>query len=79
MKFKTLLITFIMSLFFLGIHSSANQTQEMCVITYVMSAEVSEQLTESEDNRNLLQPTSAFIYATVVSSSIIYEPSFFST
>ena len=73
MKLKTLLIVFLMSLFFMPTQSSAHEPSDMFVITY----EVSEQVEEIEDNRNLLHPILLLSYVTLDSSKIIYEPSFF--
>jgi len=73
MKIKSLLIVFLISLFFLGTQSSALESSGVFVITY----EVSEHVEEIEDNRNFLQPILLLSYITLDSSSIVYEPFFF--
>ena len=77
MKFKTLIIVFFISLFFLGTQSSAFEPQDVFVITYEISAEISEQIEESEDNRNFLPSTPLLSYVTIDSCAIMYTPSFF--
>lgn len=77
MKLKTLLIVFFLSLLLLGTQNSAIESPDTFVIAYELSAEVSEQVEEIEDNRNFLLPTLLFSYGILDSHSIIYEPSFF--
>lgn len=77
MKLKTLLLLFILSLFFLGTQSSALESSDSSVITYEVSVEVLEQVEEIEDNRNSLQPILLLSYFTLDSYAIIYDPSFF--
>jgi hypothetical protein len=73
MKLKTLLLFFLLSLFFLGTQSSAVEFPDSDVITYEVSVEVSEEI---EDNRNFLQPLLLLSYVTLDSYAIVYDPSF---
>ena len=76
MKFKTLLIVLLLSLFFLGTVSTAHEPQNMLSTSYDVSVEVSEQVEEIEDNRNFLPPI-FLSYITLDSSAIVYDSSFF--
>ena len=77
MKLKTLLVFFLLSLFFLGTQSSAIESSDIYVTTYEVSVEVSEHVEEIEDNRNFLQPIILLSYVTLDSYAIVYNPSFF--
>jgi len=77
MKLKTLLVFFLLSLFFLGTQSSAVEMPDKLTITYEVSIEVSDQVEETEDNRNFLQPILALSYVTLDSYAIVYDSSFF--
>ncbi len=77
MKLKTLLLLFLLSLFFLGTQSSALESSDSSVITYEVSVEVLEQVEEIEDNRNSLQPILLLSYFILDSYAIDYNPSFF--
>ena len=77
MKLKTLLLLFLLSLFFMGTQSSAVESQGSDLITYEVSVEVSEEVEEIEDNRNFLQPILSLSYVTLDSYAIVYNPSFF--
>jgi len=57
----------------MGTGSSALESQDSFVIT----CEISEQVEEIEDNRNLLHPLLLLSYMILDSSAIAYEPSFF--
>jgi len=77
MKIKTLLIVFLLSLFFLGTQSSAHESSDIFVITCEVSAEISEQVEETEDNRSFLQAVLFVSHFTIDSYAITYDPSFF--
>ncbi|WP_372999018.1 hypothetical protein [Sulfurimonas sp.] len=77
MKYKSLLVLFILSLLFLGTQSGALKSSDISVIAYELSVEVSEQVEETEDNRNSLQPIFLLSYVTLDSYAIVYDPSFF--
>ena len=77
MKLKTLFLSLLLSFFFLGTHGSAVEPVGSFVVTCEASVEVSEQVEESEDNRNSLEPILLLSYFTLDSYAIVFDPSFF--
>ena len=77
MKLKPLFVFFLLSIFFLATQSSATEPQDKILVTSEVSIEVSEQLEETEDNRNSLQPIFLLSYFTLDSYVVFYDPSFF--
>lgn len=77
MKFKTLLVVLVLSLFFLGTQSSAFAVSDTIFIVYDTSAEASEQVEEIEDNRNFFSPIQFSSYIILDSSVIVHDPSFY--
>ncbi|EDZ62095.1 hypothetical protein SMGD1_0106 [Sulfurimonas gotlandica GD1] len=77
MKLKTLFFFFLLSIFFLGTQGSATESPDKFVVTSEVSIEVSEQVEETEDNRNSLQPILLLSYVTLDSYVIVYDQSFF--
>lgn len=76
MKFKTILIVLILSLFFVGEGVCAFESNDSPTIAYETSMEVSEQVEEVEYNQNFL-PESLLSYLIINSNTIFYEPPFF--
>jgi len=76
MKHKSILIVFILSLFFLGTHSSSIEPSDTLVVTYEFYLEVSEQIEETEDNRSFLQSNLQLSHFIIDSSAIIFNSTF---
>jgi hypothetical protein len=72
MKIKAFLITFLLILSFTTLH--AEQLNINKHLAYDVSFEISEQIDESEDNRNFLLPSILFNLYPKTSESIISDP-----
>jgi len=77
MKFNTILISIVLSLFFVGIEISASDAKNINSINYELSIDNSEPVEEIEDNRFFTHPNIQQSYLPNDSNMIIYESSFF--